>query len=56
MKRLDSHFVLGLIILVIGASLAIGLAFDVHSPLVRIAFATVFVALGARMVVHAFRA
>ena len=58
MQRLGGNLVLGLIVLVIGASLAIGLALDVQRtlPLVRLAIAAVCVALGARMVVHAFRA
>jgi len=52
MHRLGFSSVMGLVILVIGASLAIGLVFDVHVPLVRIALAVLFIVWGARMVVH----
>jgi hypothetical protein len=53
MNRLGFSFVMGLIILLIGATLAVDLVFDVHLPLVRIVLAVLFMAWGARMVVHA---
>jgi len=51
MKR---HLVLGAILLVVGASFVVGLAVDHQAPLARILIATVLVAIGARLVVHAF--
>ena len=50
MKR---HLVLGAVLLVLGASLVVGLAVDFQAPLVRIAIGAVLVAIGARLVVHA---
>ena len=52
MHRLGFNSVMGVVILVIGASLAVDLAFDVHWPLVRIALAVLLIACGARMVVR----
>lgn len=54
MNRLGFSFVMGIVILLIGASLFVDLLFDLHVPLARMALATLFVAWGARMVVHAF--
>jgi hypothetical protein len=50
MKR---HLILGAVLLVLGASFVVGLAVDLQAPLLRIAIATVLVAVGARLVVHA---
>ena len=44
MQRLGFHSVMGLVVLVIGASIAVDLVFDVHLPLVRIALAALFIA------------
>ena len=54
MNRLGFSFVVGVVILMIGAALVADLLFDVHLPLVRMAIAALLIAWGARMVVHAF--
>jgi hypothetical protein len=54
MNRLGFSFVMGAVILLIGASIAVDLVFDVHVPVVRMVLATLFIVWGARMVVHAF--
>jgi len=53
MKTYGVGFTIGLVILFVGASLAADVLLEVHLPLLRIALALMFIALGAHMVVHA---
>ena len=49
-----NRLLVGMVILLIGASLVVDLLFDIDLPVVRLAVAALLVAWGARMVVHAF--
>ena len=53
MNRIGPRLVLGMIILVIGASIGVDLLFDVHLHLFRIAIAALFVLWGSWLVVSA---
>lgn len=53
MHRLGFGFVVGVIVLIIGASMAVDVLFGMHIPIVPLALAILFIAWGARMIVHA---
>jgi hypothetical protein len=53
MHRFGFSFVIGVIVLLIGASVAVDALFGVHLPLVPLAIAALLIAWGARMIVHA---
>jgi hypothetical protein len=55
MKTYGVAFTIGLVILFVGASLAVDVVLEVKLPLARIVLALMFIALGAHMVVHARR-
>jgi predicted membrane protein len=52
MHRLGFGFVLGVILMLIGASIAMHVLFHISFPLLPLALAILFVAWGSRMVVH----
>lgn len=52
MSRVDFRFVIGFLVLVIGASIALDVLFTIHLPLVPLAIAALFLAWGARMMMH----
>jgi len=54
MRKLGARFVIGLIVLAIGVSIAIELGAGVKLPIGRIVIATLLVVLGARMLAHAW--
>ena len=49
MQRFGFGFVVGVIVLLIGASIAIDVLFGIHFPLLPLAFAILLIALGTRM-------
>jgi predicted membrane protein len=53
MHRFSFGFVFGMIVLIIGASMAFDALFGIHFPLVPLALAALLVIWGARMVAHA---
>jgi hypothetical protein len=53
MHRLGFGFALGILLMLVGASIAIDVIFHVTFPLVPLALAVLLLALGSRMAVHA---
>jgi predicted membrane protein len=53
MHRFGFSFVLGVIVLIVGASIAVDVVFGVRFPLLPLAVSILLIAWGARMIVHA---
>jgi len=52
MRNLGFRFVLGVLVLFVGAMIAVDVVFGVHFPLAPLVLAVLLMALGARLVIH----